>query len=187
MREKEKVRGPYLQVGTVFAGKNKIHRIYHTDCRAECERAIGRVALGKSCMFVIMVMWNVWPMAMPKVHHFGPVLRRKILPNGNLTAMDQSLLTVHTAELGSGSQRMGTPGQYILPFLAGTGARFLPKLHAKADSGGRSCWYSQSYTIVISLHMDGELNGSRFSLVRQSHMATIIGERGAGVLVGRRR
>ena len=186
MGEKRRGCRSYLQVGTVFTGKNKVDRVYHTDSGAECERAISRVALGKSCMFVIMIMWNVWPMTMPKVHHFGPVLRRKVLPDGDLTAMDQNFLAVYTADLGSGSQSMGTPRQYILFFLIDTGTCIPPQLHAKAESGGRICWNSQSYTIVISLHMDGKLNGSRFSLVIETHMAAIVGERGACVLVGRR-
>lgn len=89
----------YLQVATIFVGKHKVHRIYHTNSRVDCERTISRIALGDSS--VVVIMREVWSMAVPKVHHFSPIFRGKILPNEDCSTMEQNLSTVRTAELGT--------------------------------------------------------------------------------------
>lgn len=81
-----KVWGTYRhQVFTVFRSKDEIDRIHHTNTRLDIERTVRRITLA-GCLVRGMV-WDMRSMAMPEIHHFCPVLRREIFPDGDFATL----------------------------------------------------------------------------------------------------
>lgn len=113
----------YLQVSTVLTGKHEVHRIDHANPRVESERAVNRIALRRRVP--VMIMRDMWPVAVPKVHHLGPILRWQIFPREDLTAGKDNLLAMHAAELGVSVQGGSSPGHNALHFLAAIGESVL--------------------------------------------------------------